>query len=153
MENGTFEVLRILLRKENGFFLAWGRFTTHNDLGPEEYIKISGSILPTPRLREIITIEGERYEHPDYGLQLNCSRIEYPTATDLVTRMIVLQQIPSIGEKTALLLIKTLNEHLIEVAQKPDRLKVIQGIGDKKANIISVMIRRELQRLGEPVDA
>lgn len=90
---------------------------------------------PYINIGETITVEGDWVYHPVYGEQLEFSNISIvvPSTINGIEKYLSSGLIPYIGPKTAKRIVEKFGLDTLEIIQyNPERLKEIEGIGDKK---------------------
>ncbi|MBU5436683.1 ATP-dependent RecD-like DNA helicase [Tissierella sp. MSJ-40] len=91
--------------------------------------------VPFINLEEKVKVEGEWIYHPTYGEQLNFTSLStvVPSTLTGIEKYLSSGLIPYIGPKTAKKIVEKFGLESLEVIQyNPERLKEIEGIGDKK---------------------
>lgn len=100
----------------------------------EDSITIVGYI-PFLKIGETLKVDGDFVYHPVYGEQVNvenCATIT-PSTIKGIEKYLSSGLIPCIGPKTAKKIVKRFGEDSLDIIQyNPERLKEIDGIGDKK---------------------
>ena len=100
----------------------------------EDSITIVGYI-PFLKIGETLKVDGDFVYHPVYGEQVNvenCVTIT-PSTIKGIEKYLSSGLIPCIGPKTAKKIVKKFGEDSLDIIQyNPERLKEIDGIGDKK---------------------
>jgi len=121
-------VAEIIYRNEkNGYTVL--SLETDNDL-----ITIVG-YMPVINMGETIKVEGEWTFHSIYGEQLKISNIStvVPSTLNGIEKYLSSGLIPNMGVKTAKKVIEKFGLDSLDIIQyNPERLKEIEGIGDKK---------------------
>ena len=95
--------------------------------------------MPVIAEGERLRISGDWIEHPVYGKQIKVSAIEImaPETTDAVEKYLASGLIRGVGASTAQRIVKTFGKQALEImAQGPERLTEVPGIGEKKAEMI-----------------
>ena len=90
---------------------------------------------PFINIGETINVEGDWVYHPIYGEQLEFSNISLvvPTSINGIEKYLSSGLIPYIGPKTAKRIVEKFGLNSLDIIQfNPERLKEIDGIGDKK---------------------
>ena len=90
---------------------------------------------PFINIGETITVEGDWVYHPNYGEQLEFSNISIvvPSTINGIEKYLSSGMIPYIGPKTAKKIVDKFGLDTLDIIQfNPERLKEIEGIGDKK---------------------
>ena len=90
---------------------------------------------PFINIGETINVEGDWVYHPIYGEQLEFKNISLvvPTSINGIEKYLSSGLIPYIGPKTAKRIVEKFGLDSLDIIQKnPERLKEIEGIGDKK---------------------
>lgn len=135
----TGEIIEIIYRnEETGYTVAV--LETENT-----YHTIVGTF---PFLREEmpIRVSGEMVKHPKFGEQLRVDHYEEvpPTDTDGILRYLGSGLIPGIGTKTAKRIVDAFGEETLDILQyNPERLKSVDGIGEKKAETIATSFQEQ----------
>lgn len=116
-------------------------FTIAEVLEGENKVKliISGTFARI-EIGECMEIEGQWYTHPNYGRQLKVEKYQYaiPQKKDDVTKFLSSGFIDGIGQKLASAIVNTLGQNAIQlIEQDPEVLRQVEGIGKKRANLIS----------------
>lgn len=84
---------------------------------------------------ETVTVEGDWVYHPTYGEQLEFTNISIiaPSTANAIEKYLSSGLIPYIGPKTAAKIVDKFGLDTLDIIQyNPERLKEIDGIGDKK---------------------
>lgn len=84
---------------------------------------------------ETVRVEGEWIYHPKFGEQLDFKNISIttPSTTNAIEKYLASGLIPYIGPKTAAKIVDKFGLDTLDIVQyNPERLKEIDGIGDKK---------------------
>ena len=90
---------------------------------------------PFINIGETITVEGDWVYHPNYGEQLEFTNISLvvPSTINGIEKYLSSGMIPYIGPKTAKKIVEKFGLDTLDIIQfNPERLKEIEGIGDKK---------------------
>lgn len=90
---------------------------------------------PFINIGETVTVEGDWVYHPNYGEQLEFSNISIvvPSTVNGIEKYLSSGLIPYIGPKTAKRIVEKFGIDSLDIIQyNPERLKEIEGIGDKK---------------------
>ena len=91
--------------------------------------------IPFINIGETIRAEGEWIYHPSYGEQLEISNVSLvvPSTLNGIEKYLSSGLIPHIGPKTAKRIVEKFGLDSLDIIQyNPERLKEIDGIGDKK---------------------
>ncbi len=91
--------------------------------------------IPFINIGETIRAEGEWIYHPNYGEQLEISNVSLvvPSTLNGIEKYLSSGLIPHIGPKTAKKIVEKFGLDAMDIIQyNPERLKEIEGIGDKK---------------------
>ncbi|HSH35669.1 ATP-dependent RecD-like DNA helicase, partial [Schnuerera sp.] len=91
--------------------------------------------IPLINIGETIKVEGEWIYHPTYGEQLEISNVSIvvPSTINGIEKYLSSGMIPYIGPKTAKRIVDKFGKDALDIIQyNPERLKEIEGIGDKK---------------------
>lgn len=128
----------IFHNEENGYTVAILE-------APEEIITIIGNI-PLIREGERLKIVGTNVVHPTYGEQLKVETYELipPTTLEGIEKYLASGLIPGIGPKTAERIVEKFGIDSLEVLEyAPERLKEVEGIGNKKFEQIVESFREQ----------
>ncbi len=91
---------------------------------------------PFINIGETITVEGDWVYHPNYGgeqLEFSNISIVVPSTINGIEKYLSSGMIPYIGPKTAKKIVDKFGLDTLDIIQfNPERLKEIEGIGDKK---------------------
>ena len=96
--------------------------------------------MPDPRKGRSYRLTGEWTEHPKYGEQFAFSSFEElePTTAEGIVSFLSSGIIKSVGPATALEIVKRFGDDTLRViAEEPDRLTLVKGIGPVKAKAIA----------------
>lgn len=91
--------------------------------------------IPFINIGEAVKVEGEWIYHQTYGEQMEVSVVTpiVPSTVDGIEKYLSSGLIPYIGPKTAKKIVKKFGLDTLDIIQyNPERLKEIEGIGDKK---------------------
>ena len=91
--------------------------------------------IPIINVGETLKVEGEWIYHPIYGEQLEVSKVSLvvPSTVNGIEKYLSSGLIPHIGPKTARKIVERFGLDTLDIIQyNPERLKEIDGIGDKK---------------------
>ncbi|WP_236913099.1 SF1B family DNA helicase RecD2 [Clostridium sp. Cult1] len=91
--------------------------------------------IPYINIGETIKVEGEWIYHPTYGEQLEISNVSIvvPSTINGIEKYLSSGMIPHIGPKTAKKIVERFGKDALDIIQyNPERLKEIEGIGEKK---------------------
>lgn len=135
---GTLEEI-IYTNESNGYTVAI--LETSDDV-----ITIVGYV-PFLNIGETLKVEGEWTNHPNYGEQLKIANVStvVPATLNGIVKYLSSGLIPYIGPKTAEKIVERFGVDSLDIIQyNPERLKEIEGIGDKK--IEKIMEAFEEQR-------
>lgn len=127
---GTIEEIRFR-NESNGYTIA--KLNTSDGL-----VTIVGN-APFITIEETVKVEGEWVYHPTYGEQLSFTNITsvVPSTLTGIENYLSSGLIPHIGPKTAKKIVEKFGLDSLEIIQyNPERLKEIDGIGDKKLSRI-----------------
>ncbi len=122
----------IFRNNENGYTVA---LLETND----EVITLTG-IFGTDVSGENIEVFGERVNHPKYGeqFQVDIYKTLLPTDLEQIENYLSSGLIKGIGKYTAKKIVDAFKEDTFDIIQnKPERLIEIDGIGEKKAGMIT----------------
>ncbi|MBW4827901.1 MAG: ATP-dependent RecD-like DNA helicase [Clostridiaceae bacterium] len=123
----------IIFRNEsNGFTVA----KLHAE---EDSITIVGNI-PFLNIGQSVEVAGEMIYHPNYGEQIKIENVSTitPNTLDGIEKYLSSGLIPHVGKKTAKKIVERFGKDSLEIIEYyPERLKEIEGIGDKKVKKIS----------------
>ncbi|WP_313163480.1 ATP-dependent RecD-like DNA helicase [Sedimentibacter sp.] len=122
----------IFRNDENGYTVAV--METEN-----EVITVTGT-FGTDIAGETIIVYGKKVKHPKYGEQFQTEMYEtvLPSNIDQIENYLGSGLIKGIGKSTAKKIVELFKEDSFDIIQnKPERLMEIEGIGDKKASMIS----------------
>ena len=111
----------------------------------DNIITIVGNI-PLIREGESLKVRGTRIVHPTYGEQLKVESYELVAPATLlgIEKYLASGLIPGIGPKTAERIVERFGEKSLDILQyDPERLKEIEGIGDKKLKGITESFREQ----------
>lgn len=128
---GTVEEI-IYKNEDNGYTVAM--METKDDV-----VTIVGYI-PFLNIGETLRVEGEWSYHPNYGEQLKIENVStvVPATINGIEKYLSSGLIPCIGPKTAQKIVERFGVDSLDIIQyTPERLKEIEGIGDKKIKKIS----------------
>ena len=129
---GTVDSL-IFRSEETGYTVA--RFRTSD----RDMIRIVGS-FPSIQNGDQFTVAGKWARHPKYGKQFHVStaRRILPKTKEQVIRYLGSGLIKGVGPRSAEKIVEHLGENALEIIKKsPERLREIEGIGEKKARQIA----------------
>ena len=133
MENLKGIIVETIFRNnENGYTVA---LLETND----EVITLTG-IFGTDVSGENIEVFGERVNHPKYGeqFQVDIYKTLLPTGLEQIENYLSSGLIKGIGKYTAKKIVDAFKEDTFDIIQnKPERLTEIDGIGEKKADMIT----------------
>lgn len=102
--------------------------------------------IPFINIGETIRAEGEWIYHPNYGEQLEISNVSIvvPSTLNGIEKYLSSGLIPYIGPKTAKRIVEKFGLDALDIIQySPERLKEIEGIGDKKLEKIVESFREQ----------
>ncbi len=122
----------IFRNEENGYTVAL--FEADN-----EVITVTGTFA-TDVAGEILEIYGKRINHTKYGEQFQAEMytIILPSSLDQIENYLGSGLIKGIGKYTAKKIVELFKEDTFDIIQKhPERLMEIEGIGEKKADMIA----------------
>ena len=91
--------------------------------------------IPFINIGETVRVEGEWVYHPNYGEQLEITNISIvvPSTVNGIEKYLSSGLIPHIGPKTAKKIVERFGLDTLDIIQyNPERLKEIDGIGEKK---------------------
>lgn len=140
---GTIE--EVIFRNEsNGYTVAILEST-------DDVVTIVGYI-PFVNIGETIKVEGEWMNHPNYGEQIKIENIStvVPATLNGIEKYLSSGLIPYIGPKTAKKIVERFGMESLDIIEmNPERLKEINGIGDKKIEKIleAFQEQRELREI------
>ncbi|NLC53149.1 MAG: ATP-dependent RecD-like DNA helicase [Firmicutes bacterium] len=130
--------------EENGYTVA--RFKTAT-----EQLTVVG-VLPNISAGESLRLDGEWTEHPTYGRQFKLETFEVlpPVTVEGITRYLGSGLIKGIGPVTAKKIVAAFGlETLKVIAETPERLQEVEGIGPQKATKIRTALeeQKQIQRM------
>lgn len=102
--------------------------------------------IPIINIGETLKAEGEWVYHPSYGEQLEITSVSIvvPSTVNGIEKYLSSGLIPYIGPKTAKKIVEKFGLDTLDIIQyNPERLKEIEGIGDKKLNKIVEAFREQ----------
>jgi len=102
--------------------------------------------IPIINLGETLKVEGEWVYHPTYGEQLKITNVSLvaPSTINGIEKYLSSGLIPYIGPKTARKIVERFGLDTLDIIQyNPERLKEIEGIGDKKLEKIVTAYREQ----------
>ena len=102
--------------------------------------------IPFINIGETLRAEGEWIYHPNYGEQLEISNVSIvvPSTLNGIEKYLSSGLIPYIGPKTAKRIVERFGLDALDIIQcNPERLKEIEGIGDKKLEKIVEAFREQ----------
>ncbi|NLX63039.1 MAG: ATP-dependent RecD-like DNA helicase [Tissierellia bacterium] len=102
--------------------------------------------IPIINIGETLRAEGEWVYHPSYGEQLEISRVSIvvPSTVNGIEKYLSSGLIPYIGPKTAKKIVEKFGLDTLDIIQfNPERLKEIEGIGEKKLKKIVEAFREQ----------
>ena len=105
-------------------------------------------VLPSLAPGELLTLQGEWVEHPQYGRQIKVSGYEITRPSTLVgiERYLGSGLVQGVGPATAKRLVQAFGRDTLDVLQyNPERLREISGIGEKRANLIAISFAEQVQ--------
>ncbi len=119
--------------------------------GARELLTIVG-VLPNPVAGEILDLQGQWTQHSEYGRQFKIEKFTrvVPGTAAGIERYLASGVIRGIGPATAKLLVNRFGKEVLDIIEKePDRLQEIDGIGAKKAAMIteSFINQKEMQQV------
>ncbi len=130
---GTVE--RITFRNEENFYTI-----AKIQRDDKEYLTTVVGVFPAINIGETIRAEGDWVTHVEYGTQFNVSSYEMviPASLNGIEKYLGSGLIKGIGPVTAKKIVGRFGIGTLEVIEKtPERLVEIDGIGDKKVQMIS----------------
>lgn len=104
--------------------------------------------IPIINLGETLKVEGEWVYHPTYGEQLKVTNVSLvvPSTVNGIEKYLSSGLIPYIGPKTARKIVEKFGLDTLDIIQyNPERLKEIEGIGDKKLEKIVTAYREQTE--------
>jgi len=122
----------IFRNNENGYTVAL--METDNDI-----ITVTG-VFGSDVASEIIEVYGKKVKHPKYGeqFQVDMYNTVLPSSLDQIENYLSSGLIKGIGKFTAKKIVEVFKEDTFNIIQKsPERLTEVEGIGEKKAEMIS----------------
>ena len=122
----------IFRNDENGYTVAL--METENDV-----VTVTGN-FGTDIINETLEVYGNKVKHPKYGeqFQVEIYNTVLPSGLEQIEGYLSSGLIKGIGKYTAKKIVETFKENTFEVIQKyPEKLVEIEGIGEKKAEMIS----------------
>jgi exodeoxyribonuclease V alpha subunit len=102
--------------------------------------------IPIINIGETLRVEGEWVYHPNYGEQLEITNVSLvvPSTVNGIEKYLSSGLIPHIGPKTAKKIVERFGLDTLDIIQfNPERLKEIDGIGDKKLEKIVEAFREQ----------
>jgi exodeoxyribonuclease V alpha subunit len=102
--------------------------------------------IPIINLGETLKVEGEWVYHPTYGEQLKVTNVSLvvPSTVNGIEKYLSSGLIPYIGPKTARKIVEKFGLDTLDIIQyNPEKLKEIEGIGDKKLEKIVTAYREQ----------
>lgn len=102
--------------------------------------------IPIINLGETLKVEGEWVYHPTYGEQLKVTNVSLvvPSTVNGIEKYLSSGLIPYIGPKTARKIVERFGLDTLDIIQyNPEKLKEIEGIGDKKLEKIVTAYREQ----------
>lgn len=102
--------------------------------------------IPFINIGETLKAEGDWIYHPTYGEQLDIKNVSIvvPSTLNGIEKYLSSGLIPYIGPKTAKRIVEKFGLDTLDIIQdNPDRLKEIEGIGDKKLETIVEAFREQ----------
>jgi len=109
-------------------------------------VKVEGSgrisavgILPFLAAGDLVTLEGELVEHPEYGRQIKASsyQVREPESVASIEKYLGGGLIRGVGPATAKLIVRHFGDRTLDVLDTdPQRLTEVSGIGKKRAAMI-----------------
>lgn len=106
-------------------------------------------VLPALGVGERLKIRGEWVEHSVYGRQIKVASCEVvqPTTLDGIEKYLASGLVHGVGPATARQLVQHFGEQTLDVlAQEPERLTELSGIGPKRAAMIAESYREQVQQ-------
>ncbi|HHX77280.1 MAG TPA: ATP-dependent RecD-like DNA helicase, partial [Firmicutes bacterium] len=109
-------------------------------------------VLPNPVTGEVLNLQGVWILHPEYGRQFKIEKFTRMTPVTVagIERYLASGVIKGVGPATAKLLIEKFGKDVLDIIEKePERLREINGIGAKKAAMIteSFANQKEMQQV------
>ena len=139
MEKWEASVVSVVFRNpENGYSVVTVR------AGREDRTVVG--IMPELAQGEQVRLTGEWVEHRNYGKQFRCTLCEVlqPTTLRGIERYLGSRLIRGIGPSTAVLIVRHFGEDTLTVmAEHPERLMEIPGIGKKRCAMISASFQEQ----------
>ncbi|MDW5299478.1 MAG: ATP-dependent RecD-like DNA helicase [Sedimentibacter sp.] len=123
----------IFRNNENGYTVAIME-ADNNDI-----ITVTG-VFSSDVTSETIEVYGKKVKHPKYGeqFQVDMYNTILPSSLDQIENYLSSGLIKGIGKYTAKNIVKVFKEDTFKIIQKhPERLLEVEGIGEKKAEMIS----------------
>ncbi|MDO4749501.1 MAG: ATP-dependent RecD-like DNA helicase [Eubacteriales bacterium] len=136
--NGTVQAV-LFQNEENGYTVL----RLENDDG--DPVTVVGC-LPFASPGELLSLQGAWEHHPSHGLQFHAQvvRRSLPVGEKAIYDYLASRTIKGIGPATASLLVSRFGSHTLEIlADHPEKLRDIRGIGERKAREISEAFRRQ----------
>lgn len=102
--------------------------------------------IPVINVGETLKVEGEWVYHPSYGEQIKVSSVSIvlPSTVSGIEKYLSSGLIPNIGPKTAKKIVEKFGLDTFDIMQyNPERLKEIEGIGEKKFKTIVKAFREQ----------
>ena len=103
-------------------------------------------IMPLLAAGEQVTLEGDWIQHPQYGKQMKVSacKVDKPTTLLGIERFLSSGLIKGVGRSTARLIIQEFGTRALDViAEDPQKLTKISGIGKKRATMIGYCFQEQ----------
>lgn len=104
--------------------------------------------IPIINLGETLKVEGDWVYHPTYGEQLKITNVSLvvPSTLSGIEKYLSSGLIPYIGPKTAKKIVEKFGLDTLDIIQyNPERLKEIEGIGEKKMEKIVTAFREQAE--------
>jgi len=123
----------IFRNNENGYTVAIME-ADNNDI-----ITVTG-VFGSDVTSETIEVYGKKVKHPKYGeqFQVDMYNTVLPSSLDQIENYLSSGLIKGIGKYTAKKIVEVFKEETFEIIQKhPERLSEVEGIGEKKVEMIS----------------
>lgn len=106
-------------------------------------------VMPQVGSGELLVLQGEWVEHPQYGKQIkvHACQVQAPTTQSGIEKYLASGLIHGVGPSTAKLLVQTFGKKTLDVLQyEPERLLEVTGIGKKRAQMILESFAEQAQQ-------
>lgn len=135
---GTIEDI-IYRNNDNGYSVV--------DVDVKKELITATGVMPTVEVGMEVRLYGRYKSHPSYGLQFCVETFEptIPTTSNGILRYLSSGAIKGVGSSTATMLVKEFGEKTLEVLEnEPERVALLKGISEKKANDISKQLKESI---------